>query len=124
VETDLFLSWLLSSMNIRVFCDVASSQLISIHRRFGTNFFLYLHVPSILIRSIVDCLVPEDGEGIRFGLKLKQGSSSKRGMYFLIDRVSFPRRRDSSSIFYEKPNLPYFARVNNLNFRSLTLHKT
>jgi len=106
-------------MNNRVSCDVTSSQLISIHRRFGTAFFLYLHVPSILIRRIVDCLFPEDGEGNRFGLKLKHGSSSKRGRYLPIDKVSFPRRRESSSIFYDNPNLPYFARVNNLNLEAL-----
>jgi hypothetical protein len=63
METDLFLSLLLSSMNSRVFCDVASFQLTRIHRRFATAFFPYLQVPSILIRRTVDCLYPEDGEG-------------------------------------------------------------
>jgi len=64
--TDLFLSWLLSSINSRVFCDVASSQLIrpSTHGSFGTVFFLYLQVPSILIRRIVDCFLLKMETGI------------------------------------------------------------
>jgi len=65
METDSFLSSLWSSMNSRVFCDVASSQLICIQRGFDTTFFPHLHVPSILIRRIVDCLFPEDREGNR-----------------------------------------------------------
>jgi len=65
METDLFLSCLSYSMKSRVFCDVASSQSICFQRGFGRTFFLYLHIPSILIRRIVDCLFPEDGDGNR-----------------------------------------------------------
>jgi len=72
METDLFLSCLSSSMKSRVFCDVVSSQLIRIQRGFGETFFPYLHVPSILIRRIVDCLFPEDGDGNRSYNKTKE----------------------------------------------------